>query len=245
MEITNDTYIISPSIMCARSLLNIKSDIDVFIKNGIKMIHVDIMDNHFVSNLVFGPDIVNELVEYREKSNKDFIIDVHMMVENPLSLLPRMKLSNCDYVTIHAEIQKDNIKNTIEYLHEQNIHAGIAINPKTSITVLQPWLDDIDLVLFMFIEPGFKGARPVQKVINKIKSFNINIYKEHNNILKAVDGGITLERAQECKNCGVNIYIGGTSSLYKKNTNKLSNKELEQNIVKINFIINNIVKTNE
>ena len=74
---------------------------------------------------------------------------------------------------------------------------------------------------------------------------NINIYKEHNNILKAVDGGITLERAQECKNCGVNIYIGGTSSLYKKNTNKLSNKELEQNIVKINFIINNIVKTNE
>ena len=244
MEINNNMHIISPSIMCARSLLNIKSDTNIFLKNDIKMIHVDIMDNHFVPNLVFGPDIVNELIEYREKSNKDFVIDVHMMVENPLSLLPRMKLSHCDYVTIHSEIQEDNIINTINYLHEQNIRTGLAINPKTSIDVLEKYIDDIDLVLFMFIEPGFKGARPVPKVINKIKAFN-SIYKTHNNILKAVDGGITLERAQECKNCGVNIYIGGTSSLYKKNTNKLSNKELEQNIVKINFIINNIVKTNE
>ena len=241
MEINNNMHIISPSIMCARSLLNIKSDISIFLKNDIKMIHVDIMDNHFVPNLVFGPDIVNELIEYREKSNKDFVIDVHMMIENPLSLLPRMKLSHCDYVTIHSEIQEDNIINTINYLHEQNIRTGLAINPKTSIDVLEKYIDDIDLVLFMFIEPGFKGARPVPKVINKIKAFN-SIYKTHNNILKAVDGGITLERAQECKNHGVNIYVGGTSSLYKKNTtnsNKLSNTELEQNIMTINFIINN------
>ena len=240
MEINNNMHIISPSIMCARSLLNIKSDINIFLKNDIKMIHVDIMDNHFVPNLVFGTDIVNELIEYREKSNKDFVIDLHMMVENPLSLLPRMKLSHCDYVTIHSEIQEDNIINTINYLHEQNIRTGLAINPKTSIDVLEKYIDDIDLVLFMFIEPGFKGARPVPKVINKIKSFN-SIYKTHNNILKAVDGGITLERAQECKNHGVNIYAGGTSSLYKKNTNsnKLSNNELEQNIITINFIINN------
>ena len=240
MEINNNMHIISPSIMCARSLLNIKSDISIFLKNDIKMIHVDIMDNHFVPNLVFGPDIVNELIEYREKSNKDFVIDVHMMVENPLSLLPRMKLSHCDYVTIHSEIQEDNIINTINYLHEQNIRTGLAINPKTSIDVIEKYIDDIDLVLFMFIEPGFKGARPVPKVINKIKAFN-SIYKTHNNILKAVDGGITLERTQECKNHGVNIYVGGTSSLYKKNTNsnKMSNTELEQNIMTINFIINN------
>lgn len=236
MKITNDMHIISPSIMCARSLLNIKSDIDVFLKNNIKMIHVDIMDNHFVPNLVFGPDIVNELIEYRDKSNKDFVIDVHMMVENPLSLLPRMKLSHCDYVTIHSEIKEDNIINTINYLHEQNIHTGLAINPKTPITVLEQYIDDIDLVLFMFIEPGFKGARPVPKVVNKIRSFE-NI-ASNNNILMGVDGGITLERAEDCRSYNVNVYICGTSSLYKKNCNKLSNKELEQNIININNKIN-------
>ena len=220
---------LSPSIMCARNLLNIKQDIDIFKRTGIDTIHVDIMDGHFVPNVTFGPDIVNVLSNSR-KSN-EYALDIHMMVENPEMLLARMNLQQNDIVTIHSEIDQEILESTIAYLHEKNIKVGLALNPKTEFEDIKEYLDDIDLILVMFVEPGFAGARPMPKVINKVEEIAkyLEAYK-YNDILISVDGGISLERASDCSKLGANIFVGGTSSIYGKGST-LSNKKFTDNIM--------------
>ena len=235
---------ISPSIMCARDLLNIKSDLDIFLKQSIKYIHVDIMDNSFVPNLTFGPDIVNSLVEYRNKKHTDFIIDLHLMINDPISILPRMNISKSDIVTLHGELPEPTITETISWLHENNIKTGIAINPKTDVDILKKYIDDIDLVLIMFVEPGFKGARPVPKIINKVKRTKdiLMSYNKYDDIIISVDGGISPERAKECSERGASIFVGGTSSIYNNNNSskKLTNNNIISNIELLyNSVINN------
>lgn len=221
---------LSPSIMCARNLLDINKDLDVFKSSNINMIHVDIMDGHFVPNLTFGPDIVNTLSTNRR--NNEFVLDLHLMVTNPEQIITRMNLEHDDIVTIHSEINKEHLEQTIALLHEKNIRVGLALNPKTEFEEIKPYLDDIDLILLMFVEPGFAGARPVPKVINKLKIVTDWLNKLHyDDMLVSVDGGISIERAKECREYGANVFVGGTSSIYKRNENgKLSNNKFKQNI---------------
>lgn len=209
---------LSASIMCG-SLMDIKNDINKLADANVDMLHVDIMDGHFVPNITFGPDMVNELEQVSR-----IPLDIHIMAEQPILVLQRMHLSHRDYVTIHAEINDEEIEKAIRYLHENRIRTGIALNPKTDFEKIEKYLDDIDMILFMFVEPGFAGARPVPKVINKIKHARAFLEEhEYDNIVLSVDGGISLERARECKSNGVSVFVGGTSSIYKKDSDIFEN----------------------
>lgn len=210
---------LSTSLMCG-SFLDLKNDISKLNKCA-DMLHIDIMDGHFVQNITFGPDITNQIA-----SCTDLPLDIHIMAEQPELFLSRLNLKKEDFVTIHAEINEKSIENSLKYLHANNINVGLALNPKTDFEKIIPYLDDIDMILFMFVEPGFAGARSMPNVINKIKKVNGYLQENgYDNIILSVDGGITIERAKECKIHGVSVFVGGTSAIYKKDGDIYKNIE--------------------
>ena len=210
---------ISASIMCISNLLDIGGWIKTIENAGIDMLHLDAMDGHFVNNITFGPDIMNDIHE-----NTKLPCDYHLMLEDPLSFIKRLELREGDMITIHAEIDKDNFNKAFDYLQtlrKRGIKTGIAINPETSIEslIVEPKLiHNIDMILVMMISPGFAGQPIIDGIMNKppyIRQYLDSIGCQ--NIQLAVDGGITLERARTLSQNGVDIFVGGTSGLFIKN----------------------------
>ena len=219
---------ISASLMCD-NLLTLKQDVFELEQNNNDdlMLHLDIMDGHFVNNLTFGPDITNAI-----QSITLLPCDYHLMVETPSNFLPRMKFTENDYVTIHAEIDKQEIEESIKIIKERGAKFGLAINPETSFEFLEPYLRYLDMVLVMLVNPGFAGQNIVNSTLDKVKQLKHWLNeKQYQNILIAVDGGVSVKRANKLSKDGANIFVGGTSGLYKKDiTLKKSLEILRKNI---------------
>lgn len=210
--------LISASIMCAKNLLNLEHEIKELEKNNIDMFHLDAMDGHFVNNITFGPDILNAIHKCVTKP-----CDYHLMMDDPLTFIERLELSADDIVTIHAEIDPEKFDATIKYLNslkKRGIKIGVAINPKTSIEGLYDYLEYIDMVLVMLINPGFAGQPIIGGIMQKpvyVRQYLDSIGYE--NIMISVDGGVSNERAEILAKGGVNVFVGGTSGLFKRNQN--------------------------
>lgn len=219
--------------MCINNLLNISEWIDIIQESNIDMLHLDAMDGHFVNNITFGPDIMNAVHRYTSLP-----CDYHLMLEDPLSFIKRLELSEGDILTIHAEIDKENFKKTFDYLQtlrKRGVKIGIAINPETSIESLLAFpqiLHNIDVILVMLINPGFAGQPIIDGIMNKppyIRKYLDSIGLS--NIQLSVDGGISLERAKTLSKDGIEIFVGGTSGLFIKNQNfKKSAEKLRKSI---------------
>ena len=212
---------ISPSIL-GGSFSNIERIILDLNQSKAEYIHFDVMDGDFVPNLTFGPKFISNV---RKFSNKVF--DVHLMINRVERFLDDYIRAGSDIITFHIEINED-IENIIKKIKAKGIKCGLAIKPKTSWSEIQPYLQHIDQVIIMTVEPGFGGQEFMNDQVDKIK--NISNYIKLNNLRVGIeiDGGINFETGKTCVEAGANILVAG-SFLFNQGdliaaTNSLSDK---------------------
>ena len=212
---------ISPSIL-GGSFSNIERIIQDLNQSKAEYIHFDVMDGDFVPNLTFGPKFISNV---RKFSNKVF--DVHLMINRVERFLDDYIRAGSDIITFHIEINED-IENIIKKIKAKGIKCGLAIKPKTSWSEIQPYLQHIDQVIIMTVEPGFGGQEFMNDQVDKIK--NISNFIKLNNLRVGIeiDGGINFETGKTCVEAGANILVAG-SFLFNQGdliaaTNSLSDK---------------------
>lgn len=179
--------IVAPSILSA-DFNNLLEEVNKI--NNADFIHIDVMDGHFVPNISFGTCVYKNLRKYTKQ-----VFDVHLMIDNPLFYAQSFAESGADIITFHLECKNDTIE-VIDKLKSLNVKVGISIKPKTNVEVLLPYLDKVDLVLVMSVEPGFGGQKFLPNALDKIKY--LSDYKKKMNLsyIIEVDGGINFETAK-------------------------------------------------
>lgn len=194
--------IISPSILSA-DFANLERDIKRVEDDGADWIHVDVMDGHFVPNITIGVPVVKSL-----KKITKLPLDVHLMIENPDKYIEPFVKAGADILTFHYEAVKENeIAELIKKIKSYGIKAGISIKPKTRPDVLLPYLDIVDMVLVMTVEPGFGGQSFMGDCAEKIKFIRQN---SPENLIIQVDGGINSQTGKICKDFGANSLVAGS-----------------------------------
>tara|TARA_Y100001934_G_C12185687_1_gene693825 strand:- start:47 stop:700 length:654 start_codon:yes stop_codon:yes gene_type:complete len=197
--------IISPSLLSA-DFSTLKEEIDVVVNSGANRLHLDVMDGHFVPNFTFGPFIVKAI---RKLTNAH--LETHLMISNPDKYLQDFIDAGSDTLIFHYEASTD-IDRDIKTIKDNDVLAGIAINPDTKIESIEKYLRDIDYILIMSVNPGFGGQGFIESSLDKIKF--LSKYAEDLNFTIGVDGGVNLKTIDSVYDAGANITIVG-SALYK------------------------------
>ncbi len=207
---------ISPSILSA-DFSQLGNEINRLEEGGADMIHVDVMDGHFVPNLTIGPPVIKRL---RNCTKLPF--DVHLMISPVHKYIEDFSKAGADIITIHPEAT-DNLIESINLIRKLNKKIGVSLNPNTKLSVIENILDQIDLVLIMSVYPGFGGQKFMPEVIEKIK--NLKKIKEEKklNFDIEVDGGINFENSKIVIEAGANILVSGTTIFKENNGNVKKN----------------------
>ena len=201
--------LISPSIL-AGDFSQLGKDIQKLENAGADMIHVDVMDGHFVPNITIGPPVIKSLRKYT-----DLPFDVHLMISPVHKYIEDFSKAGSDIITIHPEAT-ENLKDSIDLIKSLKKKVGLSLNPDTPIDTIEKYLDQIDLVLVMTVYPGFGGQKFISKVLSKIKKLK-NIKDENKFRFDIeVDGGIDFENNKLAIEAGANILVSGTT-IFKNN----------------------------
>ena len=209
---------ISPSILSA-DFSQLSREIKRLEDGGADLIHVDVMDGHFVPNITMGPPVIKSLREYTKLP-----FDVHLMISPVHKYIKNFADAGSDIITIHPEAT-DDLKKSINLIKELNKKVGISLNPNTEIEIIKKYLGEIDLILIMSVYPGFGGQKFIPDVMNKIKMLN-QIRKEKNFEFKIeVDGGINFSNSKNVINAGADILVSGTTIFKENNGNIKKNIE--------------------
>ena len=193
--------IILPSLLNANTY-NIKEQLQILKDKGIDYLHVDVMDGQFVPSQAFGPNTVNDL-----KNMTDFKLDVHLMIENPEKHIPLYK--NADIITVHYESTR-HLYRTIQLIKNMGLKACVAINPATSVSMIEEVLPMLDQVLVMTINPGVPGEKFIAQTMTKIEKLN-QLKKEKNYHFNIeVDGNVNKDTINECLKAGANMFVSGS-----------------------------------
>tara|TARA_B100001123_G_scaffold302715_1_gene337907 strand:+ start:332 stop:994 length:663 start_codon:yes stop_codon:yes gene_type:complete len=205
----SSTIKISPSILSA-DFSKLGSEIAELEKAGADLIHVDVMDGHFVPNITIGPEVIKDL---RKHTSLPF--DVHLMISPVHKYIKNFAEAGADIITIHPEATED-LNKTINEIKKFKKKAGISLNPETNIDKVLPVLNKIDLVLIMSVNPGFGGQKFMEEVLEKVKLLKKEINKNKLPVEIEIDGGINFENAKIAINAGVDILVSGTT-IFKSN----------------------------
>lgn len=192
---------VAPSILSA-DILNLGKDVKKVVDGGADMLHIDIMDGHFVPNLTFGPSVVTAV-----RGITDITLDVHLMLENPIDYIDNFANAGADIITIHAEADS-NIDLCIEKIHSHGIKAGLAINPDTPIEPYFEYANKTDMILFMSVYPGFGGQKFIKDVLFKVQKLKNALTKPFD---IEIDGGINPTTAKDAISAGANILVAGSA----------------------------------
>ena len=211
---------ISPSILSA-DFSQLGSEIKRLEEGGADLIHVDVMDGHFVPNLTIGPPVIKALRNYTKLP-----FDVHLMISPVHKYIKNFAEAGSDIITIHPEAT-ENLNESISLIKKLNKKVGVSLNPDTDISVIGTELKNIDLVLIMSVFPGFGGQKFIPETIKKIKDLKEIKDKNNYNFDIEVDGGINFLNSKDVINAGANILVSGTT-IFKEN-----NGDIKKNIEKL------------
>ncbi len=210
---------LSPSLLSA-DFTNLKSEMEVLDKNGVKYLHLDVMDGMFVPNISFGPMIIKQL---RPLTN--MIFDVHLMIEDPDRYVQNFKDAGADILTVHYEACK-HLHRTVSYIKSLGMKVGVSLNPATNIDVLDYVLEDLDLVLIMSVNPGFGGQSFIPSAIDKIKNLKAKIRERNLNVIVEVDGGVKTTNVKDVIEAGADLIVSGSDVFADKENRIIAYKEI-------------------
>ena len=208
---------ISPSILSA-DFSQLGNEIKRLENAGADMIHVDVMDGHFVPNLTIGPPVIEALKKY-----SSIPFDVHLMISPVHKYIESFAKAGADIITIHPETT-DNVKDSIDKIKQLKKKVGISLNPETKVEIVEELLDQIDLILIMSVNPGFGGQKFMPQVLEKVEKLDKIRKDKRLNFNIEIDGGIDFENSKLAINSGVDILVSGTT-IFKSN-----NGDIKKNI---------------
>ena len=207
------TIKISPSILSA-DFSKLGNEIQNLEKAEADLIHIDVMDGHFVPNITIGPEVISKLRKYTTLP-----FDVHLMISPVHNFIKNFADAGADIITIHPEATNDLVS-SIKKIKSYNKKAGVSLNPKTSVNKVLPVLNLIDLVLVMSVNPGFGGQQFLKDTLEKVKVLRKEIDSKNIKTQIEIDGGINFENAKMAKEAGVDILVSGTT-IFKENGGNL------------------------
>ena len=213
--------ILSPSIL-ASDYMNMQRDFDNCAKVGVKWLHVDIMDGHFVPNMSFGYSLVEAM-----RKVSDLVLDVHLMIERPIRYVENFCKAGADYLTIHVEADtRENTLAAIEKIRALGVKPGIVVKPKTTAEEIAEFLPLVDMVLVMTVEPGFGGQKFMADMMPKVKKLREMLDAVNPSCHLEVDGGVDLQTCIPCKENGADVLVAG-SAFFRAADKAAFTKEIE------------------
>jgi ribulose-phosphate 3-epimerase len=195
---------IAPSILSS-DFARLADEIAAVEKAGADLLHVDVMDGHFVPNLTIGPPIVEAI-----RKVTSLPLDVHLMITNPNDFIDEFAEAGADYLTVHVEACP-HLHRTVQAIKEKGVKAGVTLNPATPLVSIEPILPDVDLLLIMSVNPGFGGQKFINSVLKKIREARAMIDKSGSHALLEVDGGVKVDNAGEIAAAGADILVAGSA----------------------------------
>jgi len=209
--------LIAPSILSA-DFGKLAEEVMLAEKAGVDMIHIDVMDGHFVPNITIGPLVVEAV-----KKATSLPLDVHLMITNPEKYISDFIKAGANYLTVHVEASV-HLHRTVWEIKEKGIKAGVSLNPATPLNLVEEILHEIDLLLIMSVNPGFGGQQFIPASIDKIKRAKSMVLKTGSKALVEVDGGVKLENAREIVQAGADILVMGSAFFGEKDYEQFMEK---------------------
>ena len=213
-------YILSPSILSA-DFKCLEKDILETKKAGAKYLHIDVMDGKFVPSISFGMPVIKSI-----RSADNIVFDVHLMIEEPIRYIKEFVESGADIITVHLEACED-VQATIDKIHSFGIKAGLSIKPKTPVEELLPYLDKVEMILMMSVEPGFGGQKYIEESTERIRKVKEMLIERELSTDLEVDGGINVDNVDIVLEAGVNVVVAG-SAIFGGNIEEKTKKFMEK-----------------
>ncbi len=204
------SHLIAPSVLSA-NFANLQADIEMINNSEADWFHVDVMDGVFVPNISFGFPVIKSIQKFAKKP-----LDVHLMIVNPDQYAQAFKDVGAEILTVHIEACA-HLHRSIQNIKNLGMKAGVAINPHTSISLLEDTISDIDLVCVMSVNPGFGGQKFIEKTYDKVKKLKTLIQHKNSQALIEIDGGVDLNNYQKLIDCGANVLVAGNTVFSSKN----------------------------
>ncbi|MBD8031707.1 MULTISPECIES: ribulose-phosphate 3-epimerase [Solibacillus] len=211
---------IAPSILAA-DFAKLGQEVKEVEAAGAELIHIDVMDGHFVPNISFGAIALEAI-----RPLSTLPMDVHLMIENPDQYIEQFAKAGADYITVHVEACR-HLHRTIQLIRSYGVKPGVVLNPHTPIETIQHILEDVDMVLFMTVNPGFGGQKFIESVVPKVAALSKIIKERGLNIEIEIDGGINAETIVPCAKAGATVFVAG-SAIYSKEDRAQALQEIKQ-----------------